>query len=91
MVTADILVQQALLLTKPEPAGEHANVHWTVTRPLSSLFTGREDSLKSIEDAVLSNLQAEDMSKPRRYVITGMGGQGKSELCLKVVNKLRRR
>ncbi|KAF7502214.1 hypothetical protein GJ744_006436 [Endocarpon pusillum] len=85
------LCQQALVSPgrDDEPIGKPGNVHWTVTRPLNSRFTGRGESLMRVEHAILSNLEAKDVS--RRYVITGIGGQGKSELCLKVVEKLRTR
>lgn len=31
----------------------------------------------------------EDVSMQKRFVITGMGGQGKSEICLKVADQVR--
>lgn len=65
------------------------NVHWTVTRPLNNLFTGREDILGKIEDALRHNLAETEAPFQRSFIITGMGGQGKSEICLKIANTMR--
>ena len=79
------------LLTIPDSTGKSGNVHWIVARSLNSFFTGRQKILETIEKAILDNLKIGDASQPRGYVVTGMGGQGKSELCLKVVHDLRSR
>ena len=79
------------LLTIPDSTGKSGNVHWVVARSLNSFFTGRQKILETIEKAILDNLKTGDASQPRGYVVTGMGGQGKSELCLKVVHDLRSR
>ena len=79
------------LLIILDSAGKSGNVHWMVTRSLNSFFTGRKKILETIEKAILDNLKTQDVSQPRGYVVTGMGGQGKSELCLKVVHDLRSR
>lgn len=49
------------------------------------MFTGRHGIISKIKNAFTS-------SRPgvqKRFVLTGMGGQGKSEVCLKVANELR--
>ncbi|KAK5049114.1 hypothetical protein LTR84_005537 [Exophiala bonariae] len=68
------------------PAG---NVHWMLTRSVNTLFTGREGILEDIETAIRRSLNDTESTVQRRFVITGMGGQGKSELCLKVANSMR--
>jgi len=60
------------------------NVHWKVPRMINTLFTGRAKLLERIEHAV-----RKDILEPKILVITGMGGLGKSEICLRVVNDLR--
>lgn len=80
MVTADHR-------TFPVPnvvAGAVDNVHWMVPRNINSLFTGRSELVDRIRNA-LSPDQNLLVQEQRRFVITGMGGQGKSEVCLKVV------
>ncbi|OAL53551.1 TPR-like protein [Pyrenochaeta sp. DS3sAY3a] len=59
-----------------------------VPRPVNSLFTGRTQLLQRIESA----LQNDGASNSRRkqLVITGLGGMGKSEVCLQVANTLRK-
>ncbi|KAL4885234.1 hypothetical protein BJY04DRAFT_214571 [Aspergillus karnatakaensis] len=63
------------------------NVHWAIPRATNSLFTGRKNELKEI----ISSLISRSPSVQTRFVITGIGGQGKSELCLVVANELRNR
>jgi hypothetical protein len=72
-------------LTGVERAG---NVHWTVTQTVNSLFTGRSELLNRITEA----LRYDDVSgakEQKRLVITGLGGQGKSEICVKVASLMR--
>ncbi len=59
-----------------------------VPRPVNDLFTGREELLLRIQRAIHSE-QTSPLDKQRRFVITGMGGQGKSEICLKVASQMR--
>jgi hypothetical protein len=71
-------------------ANIHGNVHWMVPRAINSLFTGRSDILSRIQRA----LQSESMSVAqfqRRFVITGLGGQGKSEVCLQVASLMKQK
>ncbi|KAH6694346.1 P-loop containing nucleoside triphosphate hydrolase protein, partial [Leptodontidium sp. MPI-SDFR-AT-0119] len=66
----------------------HGNVHCMIPRAINSLFTGRSDLLSRIQKA----LQIKSISLPqrqRRFVITGLGGQGKSEICLQVANLMK--
>jgi hypothetical protein len=65
-------------------------VHWLVPREVRSIFTGREELVRTIKSAVLPDREG-DPSTQKRFVITGMGGQGKSEICLKVAHELRDR
>lgn len=64
-------------------------MHWTVTRSVNILFTGRGQVLSQIEEAVQRSLAKSNRREPSRMVITGMGGQGKSEICLQIANLLR--
>jgi putative protein kinase ArgK-like GTPase of G3E family len=62
-------------------------VHWIVPRPVNSLFTGRSELVKRIYNALRNS--APDTIKQRRLVITGIGGIGKSEVCLQVADLMR--
>lgn len=71
-------------------ANIHGNVHWMVPRAVNSLFTGRSDLLSRIQRA----LQSESVSAAqfqRRFVITGLGGQGKSEICLQSASLMKQK
>ncbi len=71
-------------------ANIHGNVHWMVPRAINSLFTRRSDLLSRIQ----RTLQSESISAARcqrRFVITGLGGQGKSEICLQVASLMKQK
>lgn len=64
------------------------NKHWLVNRSTNPYFTGR----RGIIDTAIKRLTSEDASnEQRRFVLTGMGGQGKSEISLNVANEVRDR
>ena len=64
------------------------NVHFFVPRTLNSLFTGRKQLLHHIKQCLTSS-KDEQVGLPRIFVITGLGGQGKSEICLKLAHDMR--
>lgn len=59
------------------------------TRPVNTQFIGREDILDEIESAIRRSVNDTESTFQRRFVIPGMGGLGKSELCLKLANSTR--
>lgn len=60
------------------------NVHWKVPRRPNTLFTGRTELLARIKDAMQGDSQRDGV-----FAITGLGGLGKSEVCLKIANEMR--
>lgn len=85
----DKLVQQLGVLTLTQSYIDK-NEHWIVPRGSSTHFTGRASVIEEIQDR-LCNPARELESKQRRFVIVGMGGIGKSEICLKVAEDIRER
>ena len=63
------------------------NVHFTVPRMLNTLFTGRVEIVKRIKNALSPHDSVEGQ---KRFIITGPGGMGKSEICIKVADVLRK-
>jgi signal recognition particle GTPase len=59
-----------------------------VPRIVNNLFTGRTDLLNRIRDALLGH-GTPGAQQQKRFVITGLGGQGKTEVCLKAANLMR--
>ena len=59
-----------------------------MSRPVNDLFTGRSELLLRIQIALRCDLTSPRI-KQKRFVITGLGGQGKSEISLKVANQMR--
>ncbi|KAF2625473.1 hypothetical protein BU25DRAFT_473452 [Macroventuria anomochaeta] len=72
---------------RSKDAGPAGNVHWMVPRAVNSLFTGRSEVVERMQSALRNN--GPDATKQKRVVITGIGGMGKSEVCLKVANLMR--
>lgn len=64
------------------------NVHWLVPKTGSTLFTGRTDLLHRIQNAFYPDGSVQS-SQQKCFVITGMGGQGKSEICIQVASLMR--
>ncbi|RYP45994.1 hypothetical protein DL768_007744 [Monosporascus sp. mg162] len=64
---------------------ESNNVHWLVPRSVNPMFTGRRDVVERIKKAIAPSTYHDQ----KRFVLTGLGGQGKSEVCLKVADELR--
>ena len=59
------------------------NEHFMVSRRPNTLFTGREEELKKLQQALCPSLSTTATTAvPRTYVICGMGGAGKSEVAL---------
>jgi putative protein kinase ArgK-like GTPase of G3E family len=58
-----------------------------VPRAVNSLFTGRREVVERMQSALRSD--GRDTTKQKRVVITGIGGMGKSEVCLKVAEQMR--
>jgi phage/plasmid-associated DNA primase len=69
-------------------ATSHTDMHWKVPRSTNDLFTGRTEILRRIQEA-LHGIHTPSADKQKRFVITGVGGQGKSEVCLQVASLVR--
>ena len=60
-----------------------------VTRHANPLFTGRKDLLQEL-DGIVRDATKDPADRPQcRIVLSGMGGQGKSEICLQLAHSLR--
>lgn len=61
-----------------------------VSRRLNPLFTGREEELEKLKQALCPSLSiSAHIAAPKVYVIHGMGGAGKSEVALKFAHDSR--
>ncbi|EXJ80944.1 hypothetical protein A1O3_07232 [Capronia epimyces CBS 606.96] len=83
-------VQRAAVQELPDPCLNSYPVHWIVARSPNTLFTGREDILRELETTVLGAV-ADPLRQDRcSIVVFGMGGQGKSEICLQLAHRVRK-
>ncbi|KAF1352876.1 hypothetical protein EJ07DRAFT_158900 [Lizonia empirigonia] len=69
-------------------ADSAGNEHWMVPCTINSLFTGRSEVVERMQSA-LRDHGPDAMKQQQRVVITGIGGMGKSEVCLKVADLMR--
>ena len=65
-------------------------VHSTVISCGNPLFTGRGDTLSALERMIRDAVAQPVGQHPRRIVISGMGGIGKSEVCLQLIHRVDR-
>ncbi|KAK5089459.1 hypothetical protein LTR70_005958 [Exophiala xenobiotica] len=71
------------------PSAKPGHVHWIMPRTANPLFTGRQDLLKELEHIVRDAVHCPWGRSQCRIVISGIGGQGKSEICLQLARRLR--
>lgn len=82
-------MNQSLHLSGSGPSTLHT--HWTVARRPNPLFTGREDVLHELGTVIDRALAAMPHHEQSQIVVSGMGGQGKSELCLQLAHRFRQK
>lgn len=61
---------------------------WMVTRKANTLFTGRDEILDDLESLIRESVKKDSEREPCHIVISGIGGQGKSEICIQVTHRL---
>lgn len=58
-------------------------------RAANPLFMGRQDLLQELENTIRDAVHCPWDRPQCRIVVSGMGGQGKSEICLQLARRLR--
>lgn len=76
-------------LTSTDLSIQSTHTHWLVPRSANPVFTGRTDLLQELDDLIHGELKTQSGAKPCRVVVSGIGGQGKSELSLQLALRLR--
>ncbi|KIW79021.1 hypothetical protein Z517_08861 [Fonsecaea pedrosoi CBS 271.37] len=64
-------------------------VHWTITRSANTLFVGRNDVIEELDTIIREAIKNPEPKTQCRIVISAMGGQGKSEVCLQLAQRVR--
>ncbi|KAL8856809.1 MAG: hypothetical protein Q9178_006646 [Gyalolechia marmorata] len=65
------------------PASRFRNKHFEVPRNPSSAFTEREEICKQLHAHCLLSNEPNPQRQQKRFVIHGLGGSGKTQVCLK--------
>ena len=67
------------------------NKHFQIPQAVSSIFTGREDVSRAVEEAFWAPAEDDGTLQQRRYIIHGIGGSGKTQFCSKFAQDHRER
>ena len=67
------------------------NKHYRVPYTASNIFTGRKDVSQRLEKSFLSKSAKINSPVQKRFVLYGLGGQGKTQFCLKFIQDYRQR
>ena len=67
------------------------NKYFEVPRNVSSIFTGREDICQDLQERCLPSNPPSAQKTQKRYVLHGLGGSGKTQICLKFAQDYRER
>jgi len=75
----------------PDPTSEiprFQNKHFVIPRNPAAAFTQRDRIYKPLQEACLP-LANPDVPQQTRFVLCGLGGSGKTQLCLKFAEEYR--
>jgi hypothetical protein len=67
------------------------NKHYCVPYNLSGIFTGRDDIIRKLREGCLPSETEDRLAKQKRFVLYGLGGSGKTQVCLKFAQDCRER
>lgn len=66
-----------------ESVTRQRNKHFLIPHNVSSIFTGRDAITKRLEERILSPSATDTPRQQKRFVLYGLGGSGKTQICLK--------
>ena len=65
------------------------NKHYHIPQNLSTIFTGREDVIQRIYEGIFHSDTDKRHMKQKRFVLYGLGGSGKTQICIKFAEEFR--
>jgi len=87
--TDEYQLHRTLELTQKLVPLASPNLYFEVPQSACSIFTGRRSELDKIEDSLLSPMPWDQPRVQKRFVIFGLGGSGKTEVCRKFAQEKR--
>ncbi len=70
---------------------ENTNVHYSIPYHVSPDFMGRDDILRQMSTVCLPSAPQHSRPTQKRYVLFGLGGSGKTQVCLAFAQDYRER
>lgn len=78
------------MLTTTGLHSQTGNIYWIVDRLTNTLFTGRDGILCKLEATIRDAVRYTSSPNQCSIIISGIGGQGKSEICLQLAYRIRK-
>ena len=78
------------IISPVAPISRFRNKHFEVPRNPSPAFPGREEICEQLYGRCLPSGKPNIQRQQKRFVIHGLGGSGKTQVCLKIIAKSRR-
>jgi len=67
------------------------NEYYCIPYNLTPIFTGRGDVIQKLHDRCLPPKREDSLTEQKRFVLYGLGGSGKTQICLKFAQEYRER
>ena len=90
-VAFDIHNDNQLFQYQQKQSARPRNKHFHIPQAVSSIFTGREDVSRTVQDSLFAQESTQSFRQQRRFIIHGIGGSGKSQFCSKFAQDHRER
>ncbi|KAI9880614.1 MAG: hypothetical protein M1830_001965 [Pleopsidium flavum] len=79
----DIYHDSKRFIHQSEATTQPRNKHFLIPHNVSSIFTGRDDITRRLQQKILSPSATDAPRQQKRFVLYGLGGSGKTQFCLK--------
>jgi hypothetical protein len=84
------ILTHGVLIVQSETRGPY-NKHYNVSHHVSSIFTGRDDINEELRKQCLPSEPPYAQKIQKRHVLYGLGGSGKTQICLRFAQEHRER
>lgn len=89
MITDELQLRRTLTLAEGVIPVASPNLYFEIPQSACSIFTGRRSELDEVEKSLLTPTSSNQLRVQKRFVIYGLGGSGKTEICRKFAQENR--